>query len=209
MRRAAGVIYGIFVLVDMVVLRYIMNAASLVNMPMAWVLEMGLMLGAGVLAVYLLAGRAPLSELFRRGVVVGTILLLCFELITFTAQREALGYTLMEFFPNLANSLMLYGLMSVILRILLMVLAMVFVCSASERLDKETEEPDEAEEPGEEADTDVGEEKSEEPAESPAESKPAEARVTPAEQKPIEKMTWRASDEPKPERTEGDVYGIQ
>lgn len=145
MRVTAGIVYGVLAVLELFSLRFMLNNAAITSVPIAWLFEMAIMLGAGVLCVWLLGGRNAVPINVRRAVVAGTTLVVIFELVSYSTHTEAINYTLTDWFPSLAQSPnTIYLLVVMILRLLLMILAAFFVQSACAEMDAEQAE-DEAE----------------------------------------------------------------
>ncbi len=136
MRWTAGVIYGVLALFEVLALRYVLANASISQIPVAWVFEIILLLGASVMAVWMLGGNAVVKPSARRAVVVATALVVLFELLTYKAQTDAILYSLGEWFPSMMQGGgSLYLLIAMIVRLLLLILAAFFVQSASAEMD--------------------------------------------------------------------------
>ena len=143
MRWIAGVIYGLLALYEVFTLKEVLSGAAITNIPIAWLMELAVLLGAGIMAVWMLCGREIVKPEIRRAVVVATALVVLFELLTYEVQAGGIGYTLAAMFPNtMGAGSNLYQLIGMIVRLLLMILAAFFVQSASAEMDIEKAEAD-------------------------------------------------------------------
>lgn len=130
MRQVAGWIYLVLCIFQMATLIGSLEA-GFTQVPNAWLIEIGLMVLEGVVAVYMIGGTGVLKRHVRRGVIVGTILVVAFALITYTTQTSMLGYALTVIFPNW-EAPAIWKIVLLLIRLVLLILAAFFVSSSTE-----------------------------------------------------------------------------
>ncbi|MGD9559921.1 MAG: hypothetical protein AB7V55_04855 [Oscillospiraceae bacterium] len=129
-RVAAGILYGVLAIYQMLFTRAVMQGSTLGNVPFVWLAALLFVPLAAVLSIWMFSSYQPLKAGAGRGVLVGTILAVVFELVTFTMQTTMVNYVVQQFLPNLSgNGMVLYVL--VIIRLVLLILAVFFVINSS------------------------------------------------------------------------------
>ena len=143
MRWTAGVLYGLLSLYEMFTVRELFLNAAITSVPIAWLFELLVLVGAGVMAVWLLGGNAALSQGVRRAVIVATTLVVVFELITYSVQVAPISYIIMTVFPSTATTgTSMHELIAMIIRLLLLILSAFFIQSANAQMDLDKAEED-------------------------------------------------------------------
>lgn len=133
MRWIAGAVYLLLAGYQMLALRHVLNNANavLATVPVAWGIEVLLMLLAGGLAAWLYAKNGRPSPSMRHSIVVITIMVVLFELTTYAMQAELIGYSVTMLFPSLAGS-DIWNYIFIILRLMLWILGAFFVLSTKD-----------------------------------------------------------------------------
>ncbi len=122
MRWAAGGLYGLLAVYQMFLYKGILQQGNLTNVYFTWMYGLGLLLGAAAMCAWMFHGREALGEGARRAVVAGTFFCVVFELLTYSAQTDAINITLYMVQPSLVeNTVALYTLM--VLRLLVLIFA--------------------------------------------------------------------------------------
>lgn len=129
MRLVAGIVYGVLAIYQMFAATFVFSYQAVTNLSIAMLYMGALIPAAGAMAVWLLAGKSAVPEKVRRGLVVATFLVICFELVTYTDQTGVINYTFQIWLPSVATSpIMQY--VGIALRLLLMILGAFFVSGA-------------------------------------------------------------------------------
>ncbi|MDL2324103.1 hypothetical protein LJC61_02985 [Ruminococcaceae bacterium OttesenSCG-928-A16] len=134
MRRVAGCLFGALAVYMMLCISFILGGASLANGPMAWVVELGLVILFAVYAAWLLAKDEEVSPALRRATVVGGVMVALFELINYKTLTDAINYTLSNWFPGDGLTQPDFGIWVFVMlavKLLLLILAVFFVTSSS------------------------------------------------------------------------------
>ncbi len=140
MRRISGIIYGVLAIYEMIVLRYIVQNAAIIDIPIAWLVQLLIMVSSGAMAAWLLAGDTAISKEKRRVVTVITALVVIFQLISYSTQALLMDYAVSMLFPTMEmTGTSIYQLIGMLIRMLLLVLGAFFVQSASEEMDNAEE----------------------------------------------------------------------
>ncbi len=133
MRLVAGGVYMALAIYQMFIARTVAMNASLQVATFTWISAMLLIVAAGAMAVWMFSSDKLFGAGTRRAVVVGTVLWIAFELMTYSEQANVINYTLGQILPNLyGQQLWLYFFM--VVRYVLMILAAFFVTSCKEAL---------------------------------------------------------------------------
>lgn len=153
MRWIAGGAYGALALYQMFICQTILQGARLQEMTTVWMYNIGLIPLAGILCVWMFAGKKVFTAGVHRAFIASTGLFVAFELFTYGEQTGVINYTLYYAIPNLANQqVWLYAFM--VLRLMLMIVATFFVtnnCKAYDLLPQKKEEEEAQQEKSAEA----------------------------------------------------------
>lgn len=125
MRFVAGGTYTVLALYQMLCTYYAIQSMLEADMYYGWKIAILAIPAFAAMAFWMFASRKVLSGGARRGITVGTILVVCYELLTYRGQVALIGTALYTLIPGLYdNQVAQYAFM--LARILLLVLACIF-----------------------------------------------------------------------------------
>ncbi len=178
MRQIAGYIYGALFIFELFTLYYVLVGMAVTGVPLAILFEILVLPLAGAACVACIAGRDTLADAPVRAAVIGTGLMVVFELVTVQLQVNLIASSMSTLIPSSASQtgtaqMIHYVLFAV--RLVLMILAAFFLTSArdtgdSEEIYEEDEENDEESSDADETDDAEKEEELEEKTEEIKES---------------------------------------
>lgn len=133
-RWIAGGLYILLCVYQMFIAQAVIQGASLSNAYFTWLYAIFVIPAAGAMALWMFSSKEILSAGARRAVVVGTGLMICFELITYSEQTSVIDYMLYSVLPSLYGK-PIYLYLFMILQMMLMILAAFFVTSCRSSMD--------------------------------------------------------------------------
>ncbi|NLW79808.1 MAG: hypothetical protein GXY32_10420 [Ruminococcaceae bacterium] len=132
-RLAAGILYLVLSVYQMFFDQAVLQGAGFGDSPFTWVYATALIAVAGAMAVWMFtAPNKPLHPGARRAVIIVTILMVVFELITYRGQINIINFSLQQVLPSLAG-MALWQYIFLIIRLLLAIIACFFVVSCYDR----------------------------------------------------------------------------
>lgn len=161
MRTIAGIVYGLYTLVLMFSMRFFLIVDSEKGVSVAvtqltspWIMFLGLIIGGSAMCIWLLSSNEYLSAKTRSAIVTGTVLLVAFYMISYTALSEAVRLMLAVTF-GMEYSSSIWEIILFAVQLVLIILAAFFVTCAHEMKIEETEEVTESEEVSENTDAET------------------------------------------------------
>ncbi|MFV0413666.1 MAG: hypothetical protein ACK5L3_10420 [Oscillospiraceae bacterium] len=131
-RWAAGLLYGLLFVYQLVFLRQAMLTISLLKLPAAWQLEIFTLLPIAAACVALFSGTCALGEKARRGAVAASALYIVMELVFYKAQADIVAFSLFKWNEAASkNPVLQYAI--IIVRMLLVIFAAYFVTDSNEK----------------------------------------------------------------------------
>lgn len=131
-RWAAGLLYGLLFVYQLVFLRQAMLTISLLKLPVSWQMEIFTLLPAAAACVALFSGTGALGERARRGAVAASALYIVTELVFYKAQADIVVFSLFKWNEVAAKNPVLQYVL-IIVRMLLVIFAAYFVTGAKEK----------------------------------------------------------------------------
>lgn len=154
MRWVAGVVYLALAIYQLFTMRFLIMALPSGNgsvpftqFTAVWIIGLLLAFVYAGMAVWMLSGKSFLTGNVQRAIVVATIFVVAYELLSYSSQAEAMQIMLMFTLPSIAETT-IWQLIFIIIRMVLLILAAFFVTSANEKMgaQPEAEQTDEEQE---------------------------------------------------------------
>lgn len=134
---------------------------ALAYLPVSWLFAVALIPAAGAMALWMFAGKGGIGGSGRRMAVMGTVLVVLFELLTYESQAEAINAAFYFTAESLYNSTM-WKFVFMLIRLLLLIFGAFFITCSREGLDGgKNAEAGEAGADGADAADEAGEEEAE------------------------------------------------
>lgn len=130
-RIGAGVLYLVLAVFQMGLQYSVVQGTGFGTAYFTWTAAVMLIAGAGVMSAWMFSAFKPLKAGARRAILVGTLLAVVFELITFNSQATLINYTLQQLLPSLAGGWIIY--LFIIVRLVIMILAAFFAGSCTDK----------------------------------------------------------------------------
>ena len=160
MRWGAGLVYGLLCLYQAFIFQAMVHTTIVFfdaqpNMQLYFWFAAPLIAGAGVMSVWMFFGTGYFSSDVRRAAIVGTVLVVCSELVCYDVQSSIINLALVKIARNFTNvRIAVYFL--IVLRLMLLILGAFCVSNNSLEVDTPPKKRVKAATPSKKKDEEVG-----------------------------------------------------